>query len=127
MTARSHGIGAAALALALTLAIVPAAFAQKTGPNGGLVAGETGHETELVVAPGEVTVYLLHENKAQPTKNASLRIVVQQGGSNATVPLTDAGDRLVGKLETPLSPGAIVVITGKDDHGHAVSARYVIK
>jgi hypothetical protein len=32
--------------------------------------------------------------------------------------------RLVAKLAAPLGKGAIVVLTGKDHHGDAVSARY---
>ena len=37
-----------------------------------------------------------------------------------------AGEDLA-KGEAALSAGAIVVISGKDDHGHGVSSRYVIK
>jgi hypothetical protein len=44
------------------------------------------------------------------------------------VPLVDVENRkLVGKLESPLGAGAIVVVTGKDDHGDVLSARYTIK
>ncbi len=103
------------------------ALAQKAGPNGGLVAGKEDHQTELIVSPADITVYLLHEGKPQATKGASLRVVVQQGGKNSTVPLRDAGGKLVGKLDAPLGAGAIVVISGKDDHGHSVSSRYVIR
>lgn len=113
--------------LALLLVLSQPLLAQAPGPHGGLVAGKDGHETELIMTASEITVFLLHKDKPQATKNASIRLVVQQAGKNTTVPLKDAGGKLVGKLDAPLAPGAIVVITGKDDHGHAVSSRYVIK
>jgi hypothetical protein len=120
-------VAAFALLLGSAIAVTAPAFAQKPGPNGGLVAGKDGHETELIVAPGEITVYLLHGNKPQATKNANLRMVIQESGKTKTVALKEAGGKLVAKIDQPLGKGAIVVITGKDDHGHAVSSRYVIK
>lgn len=114
--------------LATILALSTPAFAQKAGPNGGLVEGKDGHETELVVSPTEITVYLIDEGKQQKTKGVNARAVIQQGGKTLTVNLTESGGtKLVGKLAAPLAAGAIVVITGKDDHGHAISSRYVIK
>ena len=44
---------------ALLLEAAQPALAQKTGPNGGLLAGKDGHQTELVVSPTELTVYIL--------------------------------------------------------------------
>jgi len=116
------------LALFFALLLVPAAYAQKTGPNGGLLAGKEGHETELVVTPTELTVYIIDHGKVHSTKGVSLRAIIQQGGKSTTVPLADVGNtKLVGKLDAPLAAGAIVVITGKDDHGDVLSARYTIK
>lgn len=116
------------LAVLLAVALTTAAYAQqKVGPNGGLLAGKAGHETELVVSATELTVYLIDGGKAHSTKGASLRAVIQDAGKSTTVPLVDIENRkLVGKLSAPLGKGAIVVITGKDDHGDAVSARYTI-
>jgi hypothetical protein len=104
------------------------ALAQTKGPHGGMVAaGKEGHQTELVVRGTEVTVYLLHEGQTHESTGTSLRAVIQQSGKTTTVSLVDqGGERLVGKLAAPLAKGAIVVLTGKDHHGHAISARYVI-
>ena len=86
------------------------------------------HKTELVVSPTELVVYLLEDGKAHELKGATLRAVVQQGGKTSTVNFADKdGKRLVGKLQTPLSKGAIVVVTGKDSHGDQFNARYTIK
>jgi hypothetical protein len=116
------------LALLFVALLVPAAQAQKSGPNGGMLAGKGGHETELVITPTELTVYIIDGGKAHSTKGVSLRAVVQQGGKSTTVALVDVENKkLVGKLEAPLASGAIVVVTGKDDHGDAVTARYTIK
>jgi hypothetical protein len=114
-----------------TLGLLAAAghvLAQETGPNGGLVGGTGAHQTELVVSPSELTVYLLEGGKVHESKGATLRAVVQQGSKTKTINLVDQqGKRLVGKLEAPLETGAIVVVTGKDSHGDQFNARYVIK
>ncbi|HWV80487.1 MAG TPA: hypothetical protein VNZ50_03600 [Hyphomicrobiaceae bacterium] len=116
------------LALLFAIVFAPAAHAQKVGPNGGMLAGKGGHETELVVTPTELTVYIIDHGKAHSTKGVSLRAIVQQGGKSTTVPLADVDNKkLVGKLESPLAAGAIVVVSGKDDHGDVLSARYTIK
>ena len=53
--------------------------------------------------------------------------MIQQAGKNVSVDFVDVGGKkLVAKLVAPLEKGAIVVVTGKDHHGDAVSARYVV-
>lgn len=117
------------LSLLVAAVLTTSAHAQtpKLGPNGGMLAGKADHQVELVTQPGELTVYLLHDGKLSTTKGSNLRVVIQQGGANTTVLLTNVENKkLVGKLPAPLTKGAIVVITGKDDHGDAIAARYTI-
>jgi cytochrome c-type biogenesis protein CcmE len=105
-------------------------LAQSAGPNGGLVqgSGSRGHQTELVVRPTELTVYMLENGKPHDSKGMSMRAVIQQSGKTATVNFVDEqGKKLVAKLPAPLDKGAIVVLTGKDHHGDQFTARYVIK
>ncbi|MCB1549104.1 MAG: hypothetical protein KDJ41_14900 [Hyphomicrobiaceae bacterium] len=105
-----------------------AAHAKKAGPNGGMLAGKSGHEIELVVGASELTIYMIDHGKAHSVKGVKLRAIVQQGGKQKVVTLTQVGnEKLVGKLAAPLAKGAIVVVTGKDDHGDALSARFTIK
>jgi hypothetical protein len=114
-------------ALILLAAAVPV-LAQGKGPNGGLVAGAKGHQTELVVSPTELTVFLLEDGKPHESKGTSMRAVVQQAGKTTTLDFVDhKGEKLVAKLAAPLANGAIVVLTGKDHHGDRFNARYVIK
>jgi hypothetical protein len=117
--------------LAAILAVLGTAaptLAQKTGPNGGLVAGTGSHQTELVVSPMELTVYLLEDGKPHESKGTDMRAVIQQAGKTTTVSFADQdGRKLVAKLPAPLDKGAIVVLTGKDHHGDRFNARYVIK
>ena len=116
----------AALALAVHLAAHPA-LAQAKGPNGGMLGGKDDHMTELVIGPTELTVYLIDKGKVHSAKGAVVRAVIQQGGNNTTVNLAVVeGRKLVGRIAAPVGKGAIIVITGKDDHGHAVNARFVI-
>jgi len=112
---------------ALLLEAAQPALAQKTGPNGGLLAGKDGHQTELVVSPTELTVYVLDHGKVDDTKGIKIRAVVQSAGKTTNIDLVDVeGKKLVGKLSAPLGKGAIIVITGKDDHGHVISTRHVL-
>ena len=56
-----------------------------------------------------------------------IKAVVQHAGKTSNVDLVAAdGKKMVGKLPAPLGKGAIVVLTGKDDHGDVISARYVL-
>lgn len=114
-------------ALAL-LSIAAPSVAQQKGPNGGLVAGTGGHQTELVVSPTELTVYLLEDGKVHDSTGTNMRAVIQQAGKKSTLTFTDVkGQKLVAKLPAPLEKGAIVVLTGKDHHDDQINARYVIK
>jgi maltose-binding protein MalE len=109
------------------LAVAHPALAQKAGPNGGLLAGKEGHQTELVVSGTELAVFILDHGKAHETKGIKMKAVIQHEGKTVNVDLVDSnGKKMVGKLPTPLGKGAIVVLTGKDDHGDVISARYVL-
>jgi hypothetical protein len=110
------------------LGVATPTLAQKNGPNGGLVAGTGSHQTELVVSPTELTVYLLENGKPHESKGTTMRAVIQQSGKKSTLTFTDVkSEKLVAKLPAPLEKGAIVVLTGKDHHGDQFNARYVIK
>ena len=116
-----------AFAIAILLGTMAPTLAQILGPNGGMLAGKGTHQTELVVSPTELTVYILHDGKTDDTDGVAIRAVVQEGGKTTTLNFANQnGKRLVAKLAAPLGKGAIVVLTGKDHHGDAVSARYVI-
>ena len=121
------GPAALVFAGAVQPAFAQKAAPQKTGPNGGMVSGKNGHETELVVGPTELTAYVLHDGKADDTKGTKIKAIIQQAGKNASVDFADVGGRkLVAKLAEPLTKGAIVVVTGKDHHGDVISARFVV-
>ena len=110
------------------LAAAQPALAQKTGPNGGLSPARVGIRPSSWCRPTELTVYILDHGKAHDTKGVKIRAVIQEGGKTTNVDLAaDDGKKLVGKLAAPLGKGAIVVLTGKDDHGDVISARYVVE
>jgi hypothetical protein len=123
MINRRELIAAAVLASVAT----PALAQQKKGPNGGMIAGASGHEVELVVAGADISVFVLDGGKASPVGKAKLRLIVQQGGKTTNHDLAAAApNRLAAKLPEPLAAGAIVVVSGKDDDGHTISARFTI-
>ena len=116
------------LAVVGPLAVSIPALAQKAGPNGGFVTGKAGHETELVIGAADLTVYVLHDGKADDVAGTALKAVVQDGGKTTTVTFSAVGPmKLVAKLPASLGKGAIIVLSGKNHHGDAISARHVVK
>jgi hypothetical protein len=100
---------------------------ERRGPNGGLLAGSEGHEVELVANGTAIRVYLVnHGRVAPPRAGATARMVIQEGQANRTAALTASGDGFSATLETPITPGARVVVTGRMPDGHTVQARYVM-
>ena len=100
---------------------------ERRGPNGGLLAGSDGHEVELVANGTAIRVYLVnHGRVAPPRSGATARMVIQEGQANRTAALTASGDGFSATLETPITPGARVVVTGRMPDGHTVQARYVM-
>jgi hypothetical protein len=116
------------LLTALLIAAAQPAMAQSKGPNGGMLAGKGDHQTELVVSPTELSVYLMSDGKAHDAKGVKIKAVIQQAGKTTSIDLApaDGNKRMMGKLAAPLATGAIVVLTGQDDHGDVINARYVI-
>lgn len=98
------------------------------GPNGGKVAEIAGHHLELTHAAAEVTIYASDEaHKPMATAGGSGRIVVQNGGKTTQTALTPADpNRLIAKLDAPLSAGAIVVVSATFGDGHKAQARFTI-
>jgi len=79
------------------------------------------------VSATELSVYIIDHGKVHATKGMKIGAVVQDAGKTTSVNLAPAdGGKLTGKLAAPLGKGAIIVLTGKDDHGNAVNARYVL-
>ena len=117
-----------ALAIGVLLYAIQAP-AQQVGPNGSLLGGEkAGHQAELVLEPTQVTVYLLEKGKLHDTSGSKICVVILQAGKTVTVDLVDQqGKKLVGKLDAPVEAGAVAVVTGRDRHGDAISARFITK
>jgi hypothetical protein len=114
-----------AMALAATAAT---AHDMPKGPNGGKVAEIAGHHLELTHEAAGVTIYASDEaHKPMATAGSSGRIVVQSGGKTAQAALSPAEpNKLTAKLDGPLSPGAIVVVSATFGDGHKAQARFTI-
>lgn len=101
------------------------AAAQTKGSNGGPVVKSQGHPIEFVRKGTDIVFYVGDDDGSPlPTKDMRGRATVQDGGKTVTVPLTPASPNLMsGKLQTELSPKAIVVFSASL-HGHSLTARY---
>lgn len=114
--------------LAVALALAGPALAQKAGKHGGQTAVVAGHhDAELVIEPNQLVLYLTNHGKPLSAKDNAIKATVQDGDKKTVVKLAVEGDRLVGALAQPLNKGAIVLLSGKTEDGHGVSARFTVK
>jgi hypothetical protein len=104
------------------------AFAQTKGPNGGVVTKAEGHPIEFVNSGQEIVFYFSDDDGTPMSmKGVEARAVVQDGGKTTTVPLAAVEpNKMVGKLQASLNPGARVVVSAKL-HGHSLQARFTNK
>lgn len=115
-------------ALGLGLALTGPVLAQKEGKHGGQMAVVAGHhDAELVIEPSKVVLYLTNHGKPLSAKDNAIKVIIQDGAKKSEIPLTVEADHLVGPLETPLNKGAIILLSGKTEDGHGVSARFTVK
>lgn len=119
-------ITATILGVAVTLSIP--AVAQKAGKHGGQTAVVAGHhDAELVIEPTRIVLYLTNHGKPLSAKDNAVRATVQDGGKKSEIKLTVEKDYLVGPLAQPLQKGAIILLSGKTEDGHGVTARFTVK
>ena len=114
---------------AIALAGVAQSEAPKKGPNGGPMVTVHGHPIEFVHNGLEIAFYFADDDGIPlATKNMKGRAVVQDGGKTTTVPLSPAApNKLVGKLQAPLSAKARVVMStaiSAGGHKHTLQARF---
>ncbi len=114
--------------LGLAVVLSSPALAQKVGKHGGQMAVVAGHhDAELVIEPTRLVLYLTNHGKPLSAKDNAVRATVQDGGKKMEIQLTVEKDHLVGPLAEPLKKGAIVLLSGKTEDGHGVSARFTVK
>lgn len=114
--------------LGLAVVLSSPGLAQKVGKHGGQMAVVAGHhDAELVIEPTRLVLYLTNHGKLLSAKDNAVRATVQDGGKKMEIKLTVEKDQLVGPLAEPLKKGAIVLLSGKTEDGHGVSARFTVK
>lgn len=114
-------------AVTLAMSAVTTQAHEAKGFNGGKVAGIANGHMEFTHSPTEVTLYTTDEED-KPIKTAadSGKVIIQSGGKTAQVQLTPAEpNKLVGKLEAPLTKGAVAVVSATVG-GKAVQARFTV-
>lgn len=117
-----------ASALGLALALAGPALAQKAGKHGGQTAVVAGHhDAELVIEPTKVVLYLTNHGKPLSAKDNAIKVTIQDGPKKSEIKLKVEADHLVGPLDAPVNKGAIVLLSGKTEDGHGVSARFTVK
>ncbi len=123
------------IAVALVV-LAPLAFAhgpkgsKVTGANGGDIVDVDGGHIELVVKPTELLLYITDLKDAPlPTAGVTARAIIQDGSSQAVVPLSAREPNLlVAPLAAPLAKDAkIAISTTLARDGKPVQARFVVK
>ncbi|MEQ1647011.1 MAG: hypothetical protein ABL901_03295 [Hyphomicrobiaceae bacterium] len=117
-----------AITLGFALAIAGPALAEKAGKHGGQTAVVAGHhDAELVIEPEKIVLYLTNHGKPLSAKDNAIKVTIQDGDKKSEVGLKVEADHLTGPLTAPLNKGAIVLLSGKTEDGHGVSARFTVK
>jgi len=115
-------------ALGLAVALAGPALAQKAGKHGGQTAVVAGHhDAELVIEPTKLVLYLSNHGKPLSAKDNAIKVTIQDGAKKSEIKLKVETDHLVGQLDAPLNKGAIILLSGKTEDGHGVSARFTAK
>lgn len=115
-------------ALGLAVALAGPALAQKAGKHGGQTAVVAGHhDAELVIEPTKLVLYLSNHGKPLSAKDNAIKVTIQDGANKSEIKLKVEADHLVGQLDAPLNKGAIILLSGKTEDGHGVSARFTAK
>lgn len=119
----------AAILTALTMAVSPAAAAgdhAAGGKHGGQYVEVEGHHgVEMVATADALTFHLTDDHQPMDLTGAQFKAIVQTDAGTVTVALAAEAGALKGALKAALPAGAKVVISGKDQHGHALQARFV--
>ena len=114
----------------LAIAASSAALAQKaaTPKHGGQTAVVAGHhDAELLIEPTRVVLWITNHGKPLSAKDNAIKATILEGDKKTEVSLKVEGDYLVAPLTAPVNKGAIVLLSGKTEDGHGVSARFVAK
>jgi len=115
-------------ALGLAVALAGPALAQKAGKHGGQTAVVAGHhDAELVIEPTKLVLYLSNHGKPLSAKDNAIKMTIQDGAKKSEIKLKVEADHLVGQLDATLNKGAIILLSGKTEDGHGVSARFTAK
>lgn len=117
------------LICAVTLSHVALAHDMAKGVNGGQVVEDAGHHVEFTTKDGQVVLFLTDgADKPLTSVKATGRAIIQDSGKQATLDLVAAEPNMMtGKLGSPLSTGAKLVVSIKLGDGHDVKARFVAK
>lgn len=97
------------------------------GPmHGGQFVEVQGHHGVEMVAGADALVFHLTEDGLPMKLNGTtFKAVVQSEAGTKVLPLKADGAKLSAALDAPLPSGAKVALSGKDDHGHTIQARFV--
>jgi hypothetical protein len=122
---------AATLSAAVLLGLpdVGGAHDMEKGPHGGQMIESKGHHLEMVVTGNQIEIFVSDAAHAPiASTGATGRAVILAGKEQKTVPLTvKPPNALAANLDTPLAPGARVVVSAKLAGGQDLLARFVAK
>ena len=101
------------------------------GHHGGQYMEIAGHHgVEMVTGKDHLTFYMTEDHKEMDLTGAQFRAVIQTEQTEAgtkILPLTAKGHALTTPLDNPLPKGTKIALTGKDNTGHLLQARFVKK
>ncbi len=95
--------------------------------GGQYVEYEVHHGIEMVAESSKLVFHMTEHLQPQDMKDSVFKVFVQTKTGTQTLPAKPDGSTLVAELSAPLTSGAKIVLTGKDDNGHTIQARFIQK
>lgn len=93
--------------------------------GGQYLMDESHHGIEMVVTDKALTFHITEHLEPADLTGGSFKVIVQTDAGTKIHPLAIDSDKLTLALTEPLPKGAKIVLSGKDDSGHAIQARFV--
>lgn len=95
--------------------------------GGQLVEDASHHSVELVVSDKSVMFHVREHDEPLDLSGSKFKAIIQDESGTRVLQLTAEGPVLSAGLEARLAKGAKIALSGKDDHGDIIQARFVLE
>lgn len=84
------------------------------------------HGVEMVVTDKTIVFHITHDHQPEPMAGSAFKAIVQSEAGTSIVQLAPDGSTLKGTLANSIPKGAKIALSGKDEKGGVLQARFVL-